>query len=74
MTVRDLLERVPVSPLIRTAIRSTLAMVAPGSLDASIGLKIDRAAERVRLDLDGRPALECSFDEAESYVASTPSR
>lgn len=70
MTVRDLLGRVNLNPLMRSAVRTTLNAFAPGALDAAIDLKIDRDAGRIRLDIGGQTVLEASFDAVESYVSN----
>ena len=68
MTVRDLIDKVNLSPLLKTAVRSTLGAFAPGSLDSQIGVFIDRNAETIRVDIGGKTALETTFSEIESYV------
>lgn len=68
MTVRELLDRIDVGPLARAAIRATLLAMAPGALEAEIGLSIDPEARTVRLTLGGAVVLDTTFEGIESYV------
>lgn len=70
MTVGDLLDKVDVGAMTRTMIRTALRSLAPGVLDKRIGVRIDRAAGRVVVTLDGVPYLDTTFAEIEGYVES----
>lgn len=69
MTVSQLLDKLNITEPRKAMVRMGLRALAPGVLDAEIVLKIDADAGRVCLDMNGRPVLDASFEDCESYVS-----
>jgi hypothetical protein len=67
MTLNEVMDRFEVPATVRYAAGMMMAMKGM-SLDDTLGLQIDRAAERVRITLAGSTVLDAPFDEIEAGI------
>ena len=74
MTIGDAIDSLPCKERIKGAIRTGLRMFLPGVLQKRLVVQFDRAAEKLRVGIEGEPTVELTFEEIESHVEAAIAR